>query len=194
MAGAVNRKSWPNLLSAGRIALMPALLTAALLGSRAWFVALLVSSLATDLLDGFLARRFDAFSDFGRKLDSAADYLTLTTGLAGIALLWPEIMRRELPWVISGLVVFFAVMVLGVLRFGVAPCHHTWAAKVGTAGCALALMPLLAGWSATPFHVMMVVQILAGFEGAAIILLVPETRGEVATLWHAWRGRRQRSQ
>lgn len=188
----MNRKLWPNLITASRIVLMPAVFTAALLGSRPWFVVLLVISLSTDGIDGFLARRFNAFSDFGRKLDSAADYLTLTTGLAGIALLWPETMRRELPWVVTGLAVFFAVIAFGVVRLGRVPCYHTWAAKVGTAGCALSLIPLLSGWAAAPFHVMVVVQIAAGVEEMIIIQLVPTHQGEIATVWHAWQLRRQR--
>lgn len=187
----MNQKLWPNLITASRIVLMPAVLTAALLGSRLWFVVLLVTSLSTDAIDGFLARRLNAFSDFGRKLDSAADYLTLTTGIAGIALLWPEIMRRELPWVVTGLVAFFAVIVFGIVRLGHVPCYHTWGAKVGTAGCAISLIPLLAEWSAVPFHVMLTVQITAGLEEILIILLLPEHRGEIATVWHAWRVRRR---
>ncbi|HEY1107808.1 MAG TPA: CDP-alcohol phosphatidyltransferase family protein, partial [Opitutaceae bacterium] len=93
------KKNHPNILSGTRIALMPAVLLAAIAGSRGWFAMLLAAALATDALDGFFARRFNAFTDFGRKLDSAADYLTMLVGISGIALLWPEIMKRELPWV-----------------------------------------------------------------------------------------------
>jgi phosphatidylglycerophosphate synthase len=183
----VNPKLWPNLLSATRLALMPAVLTAALAGSRPWFVGLIAGSLATDALDGFLARRLNAFSDFGRKLDSAADYVAMITGLAGIALLWPDIVRRELPWIVAGLAAFFAVIVFGFVRLGRAPCYHTWAAKAGVMGCALSLFPLLGGWSAMPFHVMIVLQIFAALEEMTIVLLVPSHHGEMASAWHAWR-------
>ena len=109
----MTRTVLPNLLSGARIALMPAVLSTAIGGSRRWFVVLLVTALLTDALDGFLARRLNAYSDLGRKLDSAADYLTMITGIAGIAMLWPDIMRRELPWVVAGLAAFFAVIVYG---------------------------------------------------------------------------------
>src|SRR3954467_8777601 len=112
-ADMVNPKLWPNLLSATRIALMPAVLTAAIAGSRLWFVVLLTLSLVTDALDGFLARRLNAFSEFGRKLDSAADYLVVLAAIAGIALLWSDIVRRELVWIACGLAAFFAVIVYG---------------------------------------------------------------------------------
>jgi phosphatidylglycerophosphate synthase len=187
----VNPKLWPNLLSGARIALMPAILSAAIAGSRVVFLVLAALSLATDALDGFLARRLNAFSEFGRKLDSVADYLTLLVGLAGIAILWPDIMRRELPWVVAVLTAFFAVIVYGFARLGRAPCYHTWASKAGAVGCALSLIPLLAGGSAAPFHVMVAVQIFAGIEELAIVVLVPSHVGEMPTLWHAWRLRRE---
>jgi len=188
----MNPKLWPNLLSGARIALMPAVLLAAIAGSRLWFLILIGGSLVTDAMDGFLARRLNAFSEFGRKLDSAADYLTMITGLAGIALLWPEIVRREMPWIVAGLAAFFGVIVFGFVRLGHPPCYHTWAAKVGVAGCALSMIPLLTGWSAVPFHVMVVLQIFAAIEEVVISFLIPSHVGEMATVWHALRLRREK--
>lgn len=187
----MNPKAWPNLVSGARIALMPAVLTVAIAGSRPWFVGLVAASLATDVLDGYLARRLDAFSDFGRKLDSAADYLTMMTGLAGIALLWPDIVHRELPWIVSGLAAFFAVVVYGFARLGRAPCYHTWGVKLGVFGCALSLIPLLLGRTALPFHLAIVWLICAGLEEMLIALLVPSHTGEMPTAWHAWRLRHE---
>lgn len=183
-------KRWPNLLSGTRIALMPAVLASAVMGSKPWFVFLIAASLATDALDGFLARRLNAFSDFGRKLDSAADYATMLTGLAGIALLWPEAVRREWAWIVAGLSAFFLVVVYGLIRLGRAPCYHTWASKVGAVACAFSLVPLLAGWSALPFHIVIVFEVLSAVEEMAIAILIPHHVGEMPTVWHAWRMRR----
>lgn len=183
------RSHVPNILSALRIALMPAVLLTAVGGSRRWFVGLLVVALLTDALDGFLARRLHAQSELGRKLDSWADYLTMITGIAGIAILWPAIMQRELTWVATGLVAFFAVVIYGFVRLGRAPCYHTWASKILAVACALSMIPLLAEWSATPFHVAMALLVACGVEELAIALLVPQHTGEVPTVWHAWRMR-----
>lgn len=188
----MSKSSVPNWLSVLRIVLAPAWLAAAALGAKEWFVGLLAVGLLTDVLDGYLARRWHAESEFGRKLDSVADYVTMLTGIAGIALLWPDIMLRELPWVLTGLVAFFAVVVFGLVRLGRAPCYHTWAAKGFAVACALSLVPLLAGWAAWPFHVAITLQILGGVEEMIIVLLIPEHRGEVATVWHALRMRRRR--
>lgn len=190
LPGVVNRKLLPNLLSGTRIALMPVVLLTAIIGSRVAFVALLAVSLATDALDGFLARRLHAYSELGRKLDSAADYVTLMTGVAGIALLWPVIMHRELPWVVVGLCAFFGVLVFGFARFGRPLGYHTWATKVLAIAMALSLIPLLSDRTATPFHVLVVLQIGASFEQVMIAVLVPWHRGEMPTFVHALRVRR----
>lgn len=188
----MNPKILPNLLSGTRIALMPAVLMTAMAGSRRFFVLLLVISLATDALDGFLARRLNAYSDLGRKLDSAADYLTMISGLSGIALLWPEIVKRELPWIGAGLAAFFAVIVYGFLRLGRAPCYHTWASKALAVFTALSLIPLLAGRTAVPFHIAMALQVLVAVEEMAIAVLIPWYVGEMPTIWHAAKAGRQR--
>ncbi len=186
----MSRSILPNFFSALRIALMPAVLLVAVGGSRPWFIGLVTVALLTDALDGFFARRLNAFSEFGRKLDSAGDYVTMITGTAGIALLWPEHMRRELPWVIAGFAAFFAVVVYGLVAFGRLLTYHTWLAKIGTFGCAVSLIPLLADWAIAPFHAMIGVQIAAAVEVVAIARLVPQHTGEMPTVWHAWRTRR----
>lgn len=186
----MDRKAWPNLLSATRIGLMPAVLAAAVAGERGWFTGLIAVSLLTDALDGPLARRLGAATDFGRKLDSAADYATMFSGVAGIALLWPEVVRRELPWILTGLVAFLAVIVLGFVRLGRAPCYHTWASKAGAVLCPLSLVPLLAGGPTWPFHAVIVLLVLTGLDEIAITVLLPEHLGEMPSAWHAWRRRR----
>lgn len=186
------KSTLPNWLSAGRILLMAAALAAALAGSKPWFAGLVAAALLTDALDGPLARWLRAETDFGRKLDSAADYLALLAGVAGIAVLWPAIMRRELPWVAVGLVMFFAVIVYGFLRLGRAPCYHTWLAKLAAVVCAVSMAPLLSGGTPAPFHAAVILLSLAGVEEMTIAVLAPWHDGPVATVWHAWRLRRAR--
>jgi len=186
----MHRRHWPNLISATRLALMPAVLGAAVARERELFVGLIAFSLLTDAVDGYLARRLGAESEFGRKLDSAADYVTLFTGTTGIALLWPEVVRRELPWILTGVAAFLAVIVLGLIRLGRAPCYHTWASKVGAVLCPLTLIPLLNEGPAWPFRTVILWLVVTGIEEVAILLLLPGHVGEMPTLWHAWRRRR----
>jgi phosphatidylglycerophosphate synthase len=187
-----NPKHWPNILSATRLALMPVVLGAAVAGSRRAFVVLLGIALSTDVFDGYLARKLHAFSDLGRKLDSAADYVAMITGIVGIALLWPGTFERELPWIVAGLGAFFGVVAYGLIRLGRAPCYHTWLAKAGGAACALSMIPLLTGYSELPFHLAITLQICAGVDEMIIALLVPWHVGEMSSSWHAWKLRSSR--
>lgn len=185
----MTRKIWPNVFTALRVALAPAVLMMAMAGSRRGFIILLAIALSTDAIDGILARLLRADTDFGRKFDSLADYLMMLTGVAGIALLWPEIVRRELVWIASALGAFFAAVIYGFVRVGRAPCYHTWASKALAVLAALSVIPLLAEWSATPFHVVVVLQVIGGLEEMVIAVLVPHHVGEMPTVWHAWKVR-----
>jgi phosphatidylglycerophosphate synthase len=188
----MRRSHLPNLVTASRIVLMPAVLAAAIWGERRWFLGLLGVALFTDVLDGYLARKLNAFSQFGRKLDSIADYTTLFVGLAGVFLLWPDVVRREWPWFAAVMASFFIAMLFSFIRLGRAPCYHTWLSKGTVAGCVLSLVPLLAGWTSTPSHIVASLQVLVGVEEIAIALMIPWHVGEMPSAWHAWKLRKQR--
>lgn len=72
----------PNALTLGRIAFIPVLIAAiltygtdkAFLGTSV-LLGLFIILVLTDFLDGFLARRWNVTSDFGRMLDPIADKL-----------------------------------------------------------------------------------------------------------------------
>lgn len=67
----------PNLLSIFRLAMIPVIIW--LYWSKQDFyaaTAVVILSGATDIIDGFIARRFNMVSDFGKILDPIADKLT----------------------------------------------------------------------------------------------------------------------
>jgi len=65
-----------DLLSALRLGLVPVLLALAWTGNGEAFVACLAVSLATDVADGWIARRLARASLRGAVLDSRADFAT----------------------------------------------------------------------------------------------------------------------
>lgn len=66
----------PNLLSFLRLGLVP-VYTSLYLNARLLLASILLAlSCLTDLLDGFIARRFHMVSDFGKFLDPLADKIT----------------------------------------------------------------------------------------------------------------------
>lgn len=67
----------PNLLSVSRMAGLPLFFWALSTPGYTWLVAALVAyAVVSDLLDGYLARRFHQTSEWGRILDPLADKVT----------------------------------------------------------------------------------------------------------------------
>ena len=66
-------KHIPNILSASRIALCLPLLLVDAMAMPFWVLYVIAGT--TDMLDGFLARRWGVESKFGARLDSLADFV-----------------------------------------------------------------------------------------------------------------------
>ncbi len=76
----------PNILSFFRLALIPFIVWAYCLGVYLLCAGLIILSGITDLLDGYIARRFDMVSALGKALDPIADKLTLFAILIFVAI------------------------------------------------------------------------------------------------------------
>lgn len=83
----------PNLLSALRILLIPIFMWTYLRREDITAtVVLLAASGLTDMLDGFVARRFHMVSEFGKALDPLADKLTQLAMLCCLVLRFPRLL------------------------------------------------------------------------------------------------------
>lgn len=83
----------PNLLSALRILLIPIFMWTYLRREDITAtVVLLAASGLTDMLDGFVARRFHMVSEFGKALDPLADKLTQLAMLCCLLLRFPRLL------------------------------------------------------------------------------------------------------
>ena len=89
----------PNLLSLLRLALIPVYMTIYLKGTlpRDFYLAggILALSCLTDLLDGWIARRFHMTTNLGKILDPAADKATQFAVILGLSVRYP-VMRPVL--------------------------------------------------------------------------------------------------
>ena len=105
-------KNIPNILTIGRILLIPVFLWL-VFARDAIASALLVFVVAalTDWLDGWLARKWQVISDFGKIADPLADKLLVLSALA--ALTWLPPYRLWLPIFI---VIALRELVITILR------------------------------------------------------------------------------
>jgi phosphatidylglycerophosphate synthase len=111
-------------------------------------LALYVLAALTDLVDGWLARRFKQSSEFGAQLDAVVDNLFSVAILGFLALAYPGLIARQ--WLAAAVLFGGPVIYLGVswLMTRRLMMFHVWSAKIG-AFLLFCLWPAIAvtGWT-----------------------------------------------
>jgi len=179
----------PNALSFLRLASVPVLLALAWLRLPVLFLVVLLAGVLSDAVDGWVARRFNAVTPFGIRLDSLADYALYIAVPVGGWLLWPDLILREAVWIVLIVIGYALPGLLSLIRFHRLSSYHTWSAKLAVAVTALALLILFATGIAWPLHIGAPLALLAGLEQSAITLLAAGPRDDIPTLWHVLRRR-----
>ena len=175
----------PNALSLFRLAMVPVLGVLAWQGHAEVFLAALFCSLASDVLDGWLARRSGVTSEVGAKLDSWGDLATYATLPLFAWWLWPDLLRAEARYLACAIFAYTLPIAVGYLRFGRLTSYHTWAAKGTAVLMGAALFVLFSGGPAWPFHVAVFLLVVEAMEEIAITWVLPAWRSDVPSLWHA---------
>jgi CDP-diacylglycerol--glycerol-3-phosphate 3-phosphatidyltransferase len=145
----------PNAITIARILCAPVFLSLLLAdggadGGMRWAAAILfIVAIATDGVDGYIARRHNIVTDLGKLLDPIADKILTGFAFIGLSIL------AELPWWVTALVLVREIGIT-VHRLVVASDHvvaAAWMGKLKTIAQAvalsLALLPLseiVGGW------------------------------------------------
>ena len=187
---AKSRLNLPNVLSAFRIVCVPVLLLFAWQGALALFLIGFALGLASDVLDGVLARRLGQVTEFGARLDQWGDFaLWLSLPLAAWWL-WPETIKREAPYVILALACMLLPTAIAWLKYRAVPGYHTWSVKFGSVAMGVSAALLLLFDIAWPFRLAASFQVLCAIDELGITLLLAECHHDVPTVFHALRMRR----
>lgn len=136
-----------NGVTVARIALVPLVLVALALdtggGGWRWVAAVLFAVAAgTDRLDGYLARRLDQVTDWGKLMDPIADKLLIGGALVVLSLL------GDIPWWVTVVVLArelgITAMRMAVLRYVVIPASPGGKLKtvLQSVGIGLFVLPL----------------------------------------------------
>jgi CDP-diacylglycerol--glycerol-3-phosphate 3-phosphatidyltransferase len=104
-----------------------------------------VVGISTDWVDGYLARRYDIVSDFGKLWDPIADKLLTGAGFLGLAIL------GEVPWwiVVVILIREWGITIHRLLIVNEHVVAAAWMGKIKTVVQGVAL-----GWALLPLHVL----------------------------------------
>jgi CDP-diacylglycerol--glycerol-3-phosphate 3-phosphatidyltransferase len=117
-----------NLLTAARIVLVPVflvLVVASEMASAGWRIAACLTfcvASATDFVDGWIARRFELVTAFGKVADPIADKALTGTALVLLSA------YGQLPWWVTGLILLrewgVTALRFWVIRYGVIPASR----------------------------------------------------------------------
>lgn len=175
----------PNLVSFIRILLAPILFYFAFTQQPVWFLATLMFSGFTDVLDGFIARTLHQITTLGSRLDSWGDFTIYTTMAICAWILWPDIVAEELVSYVVIVISFTSPVIVGLLKFRTITSYHTWTVKVAVVVTFVGYILLFAGWLDWPFRVAAVFCAVAALEEIAITLLIHHEHVDVRTVWAA---------
>ncbi len=154
---------------------------------RWWAAVLFIVAIATDGIDGYLARKYEIVTDLGKLLDPIADKVLTGCAFVGLSIL------LELPWWVTILVLVREVGIT-VHRLVVASSHvvaAAWMGKLKTVAQAVALsLALLPLWTVVGewIHVVNTVAMWV-----AVILTVASGIDYVVTEVRGARGARKRA-
>lgn len=127
----------PNLISAIRIAMIPVFVALILdEDTTAWGIVAFGVVVATDWVDGTVARRTGQVSELGKVLDPIADRAAIAAGLIALAI------RGAFPWWAAGAILARDLAVLvaaGVLLSKGRRIDVRWIGKVATFALMLAI-------------------------------------------------------
>jgi CDP-diacylglycerol--glycerol-3-phosphate 3-phosphatidyltransferase len=179
------RQRLPNLITGTRLALLPVLVWLAVRGDSGPFGLLLLGSLASDVLDGALARALRVTSAFGAQLDSIADTLLFVVATAGVVVLFrDEVAAHAVAfWAVPG--AWVAENVAALWRYGRLSSFHTYLSRAAAIAMGTFAAVLFArGFDALLLQIAAATVVVAAIEEFVLLWLLPTWTADVrGLLW-----------
>ena len=180
----------PNLVSSIRILIAPLLFYLAFKGQALWFMAALLFSGFTDVLDGFLARRLNQITELGSRLDSWGDFTIYSTMAICAWIMWPQLVMQELLYFVLIVLSFSVPVLIGLIKFRSLTSYHTWSVKLAVFLTFVGYVSLFSDISHWPFRLAALACLYAGLEEILITLKLSEARSDVRSIWTVLQDRR----
>lgn len=165
----------PNAISVARLLSTPLLVWLAWSQKERLFAWLLIIALASDGLDGILARAFDWTSRLGSLLDSVADAALMLTAAYGVWVFHFQVYADHglLIWLVLGLWGFQHLLAL--FRYRRLASFHTGLVRLAVLVFAIFVVVLfLWGFYVWLFYLSVSLSLAAVLEEVAMVLLIPD--------------------
>lgn len=183
-----------NGITLYRIIAAPFLLLLIFTGQFDIFKWLLGVSFFTDLIDGFLARKFKVTSILGTRLDSIGDDLTVLVAVIALFVTKMEFIKEQKVIFIILLSLFLIQTLYAFTRYGKITSFHTWLAK--TAALLQGVFLLHVFFTDKPnlilFYGAAIITILELTEEIILVSLLPDWQTNVKGIYWVLRKKKQR--
>jgi phosphatidylglycerophosphate synthase len=167
-----NLRTIPNQLTLARLCMVPLLWVLMLFGHPVWVGIGVMVAAATDVLDGYLSRKWNQTSEFGSRMDSAADHLLAISMTLWMVLLRPFFFREQ-RWPLIAWSAF-ALLVLAVswMKFHRAVDLHLYSSKAAVflSWCFGIPLLVLGRYSRVQFWITLFAATFAAAESLYVIL------------------------
>ena len=130
-------KHVPNILSICRLLLIPVIVISVVTHNYLLAIIVFTISSLTDIVDGYIARNFDAVTNVGKLLDPLADKLTQLSMIA--SLVWADVISG---WILAVLLTKEFIMIAGAsFLYGKSVVVYSkWYGKLATVLLYLSIM------------------------------------------------------
>jgi len=159
------------------------------------FKWLLPLSFFTDLIDGFLARRYKVSSKFGSLIDSIGDDLTIIAGIIGVFVFKKGFIQDNF-WIVITLIVLLGIQnISALIKYRKLSSFHTYLAKVAAIiqGSFLILIFLLPEPIYPLFYVAAIISALDLIEEIILVVVLSKWKTDVKGLYWVFKNRKLKS-
>jgi len=174
-----------NGITLYRIIAAPILLVLLFTKQHDIFKWLLGVSFFTDLIDGYLARKFKVTSLLGTKLDSIGDDLTVLVGLIALFVLKLDFIKQHIIILIILLVLFLVQTTFAFIKYRKMTNFHTLLAK--TAALLQGVFLIFAFFTEQPslilFYAATIVTMLELIEEIILVGMLPQWQANVKGIY-----------
>jgi CDP-diacylglycerol--glycerol-3-phosphate 3-phosphatidyltransferase len=181
----------PNILSLYRLYSFPFILIFVILGHEYLFAFFICFNLITDILDGWIARRFHQITEIGEKIDGLADNGTYILAITGVFVFkWSDFHPHAVSFFIF-LGLFILSRLYFLMKFGKFHGFHAYSGKIGGyIHGSFFIVLFVFGFYDWFYYIMIISGYIISVENLLIIYFLKECRSNVKGLYWLLREKR----
>ena len=174
-----------NAITFYRLIVTPILIVLIFIGHQKIFAFMLAISFFTDLIDGFLARRYKVTSIFGSRMDSIADDLTFLSAIIAIFAFKFSFIQENILAIGMLLGLYLGQTISALVKYHKITSFHTYLAK--TAAIFQGVFLILLFYQESPpymlFYLACAITIIDLIEEIILVYLLPIWKADIKGIY-----------